>query len=233
MTQPTFQTVSTLVRAYLDEAEAPITWQDSYLLPIAAEAQRKVVTLLGSAAAKLLEDDVTLTIPAGRTSVTYPTDPSNPPELPEDFLFPVVIQERASGSALDYGPPLERRRSRLSTQQQLDHLAEWLWKAGRLQFVGATTDRQIRIEYRKRLPSLTVLGPDVTLLIPDSENAIAWRCVMNAEFSRGNRLLQDRAKVEFNEAMAELRKPYVHSMQGLPVRRRPYGSDEDSEESWP
>jgi len=219
---PNYQTVTSIVRSLLDESEEPTTWKDGKLTEIANEAQRKVVGLLGTASAKLLEDDVSLTIPAGTLEVTFsPPAAVGTLALPDELLFPMVIRERLLGATTDYGEPLERRRTRLSTNVRTEALHEWMWKGNRLRFIGATTDRDIQIEYRRRLPFL--LNPNDPLLIPGSENAIAWRCVMNAEYSRGNRALQDRAKVEFNEAIKELRQLFVLSMQNVPVRRRPYG----------
>jgi hypothetical protein len=220
VTRPNLQTVTSLVRSYLDEAGEPITWNDGILIPFANEAQRKVVAILTGA--KLLEDEATLTIPAGTVAITYEADPpTGDPVLPDLFLHPMSIYERPAGSSADYCGPLRRRRSRFSTYQRTQSLGEWMWKAGTLRFIGATTDREIRIEYKRRLEFMT--DPNAPLEVPGSENAIAWRCVQNAEFSRGNPNLMATAKNEFNEAIAELKRQFTLPMQNAPVRRRPYG----------
>src|SRR6266404_2171744 len=222
MARSNLQTVTSLVRSYLDEAGEPITWNDGVLLPIANEAQRKVVSMLSGA--KLFEDEVTLTIPAGLTAITYAADPpTGDPVIPDDFLHPMFIFERPAGSSAHFCGPLWRRRSRFSTYQRTQTLGEWMWKAGTLRFIGATTNRDIRIEYKRRL--LFMSNPNDPLEIPGSENAIAWRCVQNAEFSRGNPNLMATARAEVAEAIAELKRQFTLPMQNAPVRRRPYGSE--------
>lgn len=81
-------------------------------------------------------------IAAGVTSITVATTPA----LPTDLIEIQSLWERLSGTTNDY-EPMSRAEFLPLTAVQSTSLMEWSWEGQSIKFIGATTIRDVIIEY--------------------------------------------------------------------------------------
>lgn len=95
---------------------------------------------------------------------TIVTAGSRNPSLPENFFVPITLQERQSGSTsdADYVPITEVPNVDDLRRVGTTSLNEWDYRHNCINFVPATTDREVRIYYWR---SLTPLVDETTNLV--------------------------------------------------------------------
>lgn len=83
-----------------------------------------------------------LTITAGVTKIARNTNPS----LPLDLIEIRHLWERDAGTTEDF-MPMTKKEFLPNTTIQISQLVYWAWINDELRFVGATTDRDLRMDY--------------------------------------------------------------------------------------
>lgn len=163
----TLTTVTGKVRALLNDLDVQ-EYQDSVLLPYVGMAQSQLDSFLRAKGIEKYRLEATVTVPAGVTLLTL----TSTPPLPADFVQPVVLHERASGStkATDWRGMVQVRED-LPNEEAREILGYWSWQGGGIRFVGATTAREVQIDYLN-VPPEVALPTDVLPMI-DSAEAIA------------------------------------------------------------
>jgi len=143
---------------------------------------------------------------------------------PNDIIEPLVLQEKQHGVAEDYDEMVGPRTFLPLVSQPEAELVWWAWVGGLIKFVsvGASTDRDVVIQYRAGIALPQADDDEWTLGFPNGEMFCAPRAAMYACNSLGD--TEGAAKFE-GLALTRLQKVIqsnVRTMQRLPIRRRPY-----------
>ena len=164
----TLSTVTAKTRALLGDLEAQL-YADSFLVTYVGMAQSQLDAFLASKGVARYRKEALITVPAGTVELTLTTTPA----LPADFVHAVALHERPSGStkASDW-IGMARVREDLPNLEQGETLGLWNEQGGALRFVGATTDRQVQLDYMC-VPSEVALPGD-TLPMANSAEALAY-----------------------------------------------------------
>lgn len=137
---PTVDDVFTLVRAHVADPEGEY-YNNQLLLPYLQMAYGELVAKMLNLGLSAIEATAYYTLPANATSLTPLTAGiSNFGELEAEGLA-----ERLAGTSEKYIPLLEQED--LSQWDPTDRLRYFEWSGDAFRFVGATTDRDLRIRY--------------------------------------------------------------------------------------
>lgn len=137
--------------------------------------------------------------------------------LPSDFIYPIELSEKARNSSLQYEKmeELEWEPDQLATTK----LLYWNWREEELKFLGATTDRDVRIRYMKGLTRVTATSTPIS--INNAETFLSARTAELAAFHLGSNPTRAAALApDAKEALDNLIALLTRRQQGLPVRRR-------------
>jgi hypothetical protein len=206
-----------LSRVFLNDT-AKTLFTDAILLPVVKQIYDEVAMELIANGIPIENEIALITVPAGTTVLTYSTTPP----IPADLFNPIELSERTSGSS-DAWSYMDEKRWDSNAVTQLETLRVWCWREQALNFVGATTIRQIRVKYQKVLAAIGT-APNDTIDINGAKNYMAARvAAVAAEYMGGN---ETRAA-----ALNKLASDYAHQVmniavrnrQGLPARRKPFG----------
>lgn len=163
----TLSTVTAKVRALMNDLDAEL-YQDSFLVTYVGMAQSQLDQFLRGKGLQLYRKDHVLTVPAGATSLTL----SSTPPLPSDFVTAIALHERAAGSTRpEDWIGMTQASDDLPNIVQGTTLGLWIQQGGALRFVGATTAREVQIDYMT-VPA-EVASPSDALPVADSAEAIA------------------------------------------------------------
>jgi hypothetical protein len=217
--------ITALVRSLLNDAAGNL-FTDGVLLPYVNSAYRKVQRALANVqSSSFLVDNVTVVVPAvsavdpsAQVAITDATAPPN--QLPTDLLTPAKLWERLNGSSDDFQEMVDLTdHGGLPSRPQGQSLDVWEWRADGLYFVGALTDRQVRIRYQKAFPDLSDATSNV--LIRNAQEAIAYIGAAMAAMARGSPLA-DKWDQAGTDALEDLIVRATQREQQSVRRRRPY-----------
>ena len=159
----------------------------------------------------------TLVVSIGDTDIGGATGPA----LPTDLIEIQALYERLSGSAEDF--QIMTRVEYLPPFTQLvESLIYWTWQGQIINFLGATTDRDVRINYiSSKLPTVTVTSTDIPLF--NAVSFLAYRtAALSAEFIGENRERADELNVYAQLAMDRFLGINTKGRQAISTRRRPF-----------
>jgi hypothetical protein len=149
-----------------------------------------------------------MVIPAGLIAITTP---------PADMLRPIELAERQPGSTDPFMDMDER--SWEPDEKQTTHLRFWVWREEQIHFLGATTEREVRIRYVKSLAALSGEGSLIAIL--NSKSALAARTAsLAARFMGENPTRADELDADVSMALDRLIVTAIRQNQGMPARRR-------------
>lgn len=99
-----------------------------------------------------LRKQQTLTLPAGSTSISATSSPA----LAADFTAPLELYERlsGSGSAFDW-QPVRLVEDLLEAEEPGERLEVYAFQEGQLKFRGATTARELKLDYLADIADFT------------------------------------------------------------------------------
>jgi hypothetical protein len=137
--------------------------------------------------------------------------------LPLDLISPVWMGERNVGSTLQYADMFERSwEPNINPSQSLVY---WTWREDQIKFVGATTDRDILIRYKKSLGS--IVNENSIIAILNCEGWLAHRTAMKAAATiGGNPTRAQQIGVDLGTIWDDFSGTLIHKDQSRPVRRR-------------
>ena len=144
--------------------------------------------------------------------------------LPVDLLIPEFLWERQTGSNLPFHP-MRQPQEGLQSRLQSVALHEWEWRDNAIYFIGAQTQRDVRIRYRRleaNLPAGTVYS-NVSVDLPGSSEALAYLIAYYYDETRS----PENAAIFLTRAeyhIMQMIKRGVRQRQGIEYRRRQYGN---------
>jgi hypothetical protein len=203
--------ISEAQSVYLNDAAGSV-YTDAILLPFIKSAYEHLRNELAlNDVPTLNELSAAQTITAGSVTLTSAIT---------DLLVPLALEERASGSSDLYVPMVERQW--VPNEAQTSALRYWVWREEAIIFLGATTDRQIRVRYLKDLDP-TAITTSSTIFAANARSFLAARTAALVEmFVRQNVDNAQAAQMVADEQLRKIIMINVKNMQALPTRRRPF-----------
>jgi hypothetical protein len=190
-------------------------YPDQALIPLLQKAYRELqvkLTSYGVSTTKEVSDIIPVMI--GMDSL------SDGAGLPNDFLYPIELGEKARNSGDKFTPMSEREWDPdIKPGISLNY---WVWREDTIHFVGATSDRDVMIRYIKALSPIN----DVTspIYINDSETYLSQRTAALASLLLGHNPSRSQALMGdlmgAGGAWDDLKSVKVKRQQNIPVRRR-------------
>lgn len=198
-------------RLYLNDI-AKSLYTDAVLLPsfrIAYQEMEDEFELNGVPRLAVVDTDQTITAVSG---LEY--------TLPSDFLFPITLFEKGVGEDNDHFVQMNEVRW-LPNRTQDTILVDWQWANNKINFVGASINRVVRLRYKKTLGTIS-LGSD-SIQVPNSWNFLAARTAeLAARFLGKDRERADYAKIQGDKYFETMLSSHVNRMQSVPVRQRSF-----------
>jgi hypothetical protein len=137
------------------------------------------------------------------------------------MIMPVWVGERPDGSTEPFTGMLNKRWPPEVTKG--DCLDYWIWEEGAIKFLGANTDREIKIRYQKALSVLT--STSSVIVVPNSKNFMCQKSSsLAAKFVGGSTELSMDLETRAALSMGLLISANVKEAQGRGVRARPFRS---------
>lgn len=220
MARDTYATCTALVRAIADDRDQSggLVFADTELLPFINSAQREVHRELAVASASFAKAYTTRTLAGTDTQLDFDVPVGQ--VLPDDFVVPLRVWEKASGDPDTNYREMDPTEEMIPDEPTSERLRYWAWIGNGIRFLGATRTNIVRILYEKQLPALT--APTDKLPIPNSVDALAWKAIEFAAISRGESKFAVLAAGEFTKQMERLKRLHVKASQRRPRRRVPY-----------
>lgn len=205
-----------LVNDILDEAAALLNdptqkmYTDVILLPYVKRSFQDLQLQLHLEQVQVLNEISTVQeVNAGSTTL---------PSLPTDLIQPSKMEERLSGSTNSFSPMYEKQWEPNTTPGT--SLVYWTWREQIINFIGATTKREVKLYYLKNLAAIV----DANSVIPVSycQPFMASRTAYYAAaFAGENPTKAKMLKDDADEAFEKLLTVEANRRQSMPVRRIP------------
>lgn len=161
------------------------------------------------------------------------------PVLPTDFMRPLWISERPSGSNFPFpdvnAPNMRCMTDGLQSQRKYQRNGQWEWRGDGIYYPGATIIVDFRIRFRRSLPAIVDIGTqhwwESFVPIVDCEDALSWWIACEWAIARsadgdateGMLGVAAACKEEAMAATVLMSNQDVMSNQRDDVRRIPYG----------
>lgn len=154
-------------------------------------------------------------------------------QIPSDLIEIQQISERDWGVDEDF---IEMKRVIFLPDYvvQLQFLVYWAWENQIIKFVGATTDRELKIKYvASRIPKATqVAGTDVIRII-NAQSFLQYRtAALCANFIGENPSRAQALDADAQMAYDRFMIANIKGGQATPVRRRPFMASWKSRSIW-
>lgn len=192
-------------------------WTKEPLINFLREAHRELQVELSLHGIPVLNNvSAILTVPANTKTLSISTTPA----LPNNVIVPIQLWERATGSTDDFDDMIQK--SWEPEIQPLSELVYWAWRGENIDFVGATTSRDVKIYYKGGI-TLPIADADQMGFI-FAELYIAPRLAALALRSVGG--IKSRGYIELSQIasdrLSKVIRMNVKAQQSLPTRRRGY-----------
>lgn len=141
--------------------------------------------------------------------------------LPCNFFLPIKLEERADGSTDDNAWVEMEEKDWEPNREMSDTLIYWTFRNNKINFVGATAAREVRLHYIRNLSGVTDSSNNEE--VDKARNFLCMRtAALCAEF-----ILQDIQRATSLNAQAQinigkLTSVLIKNTQGVRVRRRPF-----------
>lgn len=187
-----------------------LTWTDAVMLEKLKAAWDDLQLQLLSCGARIFDEEVAapLSVAIGATTLASP---------PADMIWPVAMFERNVGGVdADWIPMLQQ--SWEDDAVQGSELVFWTYREDLVQFLGATTTREVKLRYRKLLNPITSAASSVAVLL--ANNFLAPRtAALLSGFSGANATRALACNAEADQALEKLKGIYIKQSQGTPAIR--------------
>lgn len=156
-------------------------------------------------------------IEAGVKDIGGPTGPA----LPQDLIEIRQILERQDGTEFDF-VPMVRTEFLPPTQVQTAWLTWWAWNNQYIQFIGATGDQQLRIEYiSEGIPEIN--SPDQYIKMINAQSFLQYRtAALVSHFVGENESRAEALNQTAQLAADRFIQTNVKGKQAIATRRRPF-----------
>jgi len=206
----TLKDVIESARTFLNDDSA-ITWSDATLIPKAREAHRELLCKLQASDIPITkETSVAIVVAAGAVNLGV--------NQPTDMVIPIELFERLSGSSELYSSMTPLRTVPTSATQST-RLIYWMWAGGTIEFIGATSDREVKIKYKKSITAPTKMTESYDFV--QAEMYIGPRTASLALLGKDKELANSIKSIA-DSAFADIIQMNIVGAQNLPSRRRGY-----------
>lgn len=202
-------------RVYLNDVGKQI-WTDAVLLPYLKEAHKDLLLVLFLNGIPVIrEKSAAINVAANALTLT----------LPGDLLEPIWLKERAQGSSDDWIPMTEVE---FEPDRNKDiALRYWAWREEAINFVGATTNREVLLRYWKSITIVTDASSNLGFLLSDyflgpQAAGYAAGSVGNDTLAKELLWVQGQSVGIAGSKLDMIIRSNVKGQQNLPARRIPY-----------
>jgi len=212
--------VALSTRNYLNDVDG-ITWTDAHLMPCIQEAHRELQEHLSLNDIAVVRNQVSnsgsspgLHIVAGTYSLIAAG------LMPKDLLEPIAISERDWGDTTPEDYIGLERLPFLPNYSSNNFLYFWTWLNEDIQFIPATTDRDIQLRYRSSITTPLNMNSSVGFLRGElyiGPRAASLCCLITKDFKS-----HDRFREIADKNLDIVIRSNVKNDQGVGVRRRAY-----------
>lgn len=166
-----------------------------------------------------------VTIPVGTTSInpTAGIGDVTPPNYPEDLVEIQGLYERLAGSN-DPFVPMHQREFLPHALDNIptESLQYWIWQDQKIKFIGATTPREVKIDYIKALFQAD-LGQSSVIGVINARSFLYYRtAALCSQFVGNNKSRADELNGFAQLAMDRVTGIGVKGKQAIQTRRRPF-----------
>lgn len=201
-----------IARTCLNDDGASL-WTDANLLQKAIYVNKKLVRKLAMNGLPMLREEFAQrTVTAGTLFL---------PELPNDIIDPVRMVEKAVGETNVNYIPMELKDD-VPNMDQETNLRFFVWRNNKIEFLGATSDRVVKLYYTKSLSDLVDSDSPLPCIL--AENYLGPGIAALAYASLQNFTAAETWQSEANEELDKLIRDLVKGQQKLPVRKRPFSA---------
>lgn len=172
--------------------------------------------------------DAATTVTTGVTKIVASS--TTLPTYPTDLVSIQQLWERLAGSSDPYTPMFKRDYLPHYLDNLLvDHLVYWTWKNQEIQFIGATTPREVKMDYIKQYFANTVASTTSAVDVINARTFLLYRtAALCAQYvgenpTRATELNNDAWGPDHESgAMGDLLRIGVKDNQDVQVRRKPF-----------
>lgn len=205
--------ITPLSAAKLNDA-SQLTYTDNVLLPFVKMAWEELkLELVLTGNLRVMERSSILVLPIGQTDLV------DAGIQPSGMLEPLRLWERLNGSSDNFLP---MRRLQWEPQiQATDSLRYWDYRKQHIITVGATTTRDVQIDYLEALIDITSTGD--TLDVNHCKMFMIFKTASFAAYDVGsNKTRGDSLDGKAGYYLSKLRRINTKSKQGVRSRRKPH-----------
>lgn len=183
---------------------------DAILLPFLQDAFEDFLLDLELHGVPILNElSSAITIPIGQTKIADGFG------MPTDFIDPIYLKERPTGSSNSFVDVHERDWEPQITPTNT--LRYWAYREGEIKLVGATQSIDVLLYYVK---DLTISGVNTPITIRRAKPILAPKVAQLAAQHVGeNKQLADANMLKYGTALNKFLTIQVNKLQSLPVRR--------------
>lgn len=209
----TAQTPLTEAKVLLNDPSGNI-YSDASMLPLLQKAYAELQTkMMLNGLPVMKEASTAVTVNAGTLSL------SDGAGLPSDFIYPIELGERPAGSVATVRYEDMDEMDWEPDTPATDRLLYWNWREEEIKFIGATTNREVRIRYMKGLTRIT--ATTTPLAVNNCTTFLAARSAAIAALVLGSNPSRAEAlNADAGMALTDLLGILVKRGQGLGIRRR-------------
>ncbi|MBI4872714.1 MAG: hypothetical protein HY814_14240 [Candidatus Riflebacteria bacterium] len=214
----TLGTATAKVRALLGDLDAQ-QYDDAFLVSYVGMAQSQLDLRLAAKGIERYRLQQTVTVPAGVTALTT----TSTPPLPSDLIQPIVLHERRSGSMnANEWTAMTQIREDLPNVEASESLGVWSWQGGAIRFVGATTGREVQIDYVTAPVEVALLSD--TLPSSNTAEAVAFLACALVMLPAGELEMHGTFLALYEREFTKLYEMGIRQKQRRPGRRKFYSS---------
>lgn len=185
-------------------------WVDEVLFPYYKKAHKEIILAYENNGSPILNEvSAIVTVLAGSITITSITD----------IRTPITLSERAPNTD-DLFVSMSEATWEPETKQTSE-LRFWTWRESTIKLVGATVDREVKLNYIKTVD--VPISVNSTVVIPEAELFLAARTAALAaalgggNFERASALASDAEDIKFG-----LLNNQAQGLQGTPIRKKGY-----------
>ena len=143
------------------------------------------------------------------------------PALPANLVVPMEVWERLAGTDDDYSL-MGQRRYLPKTSVLSAYLQYWSYRKQYIEFLGATTNRDVKIDYVGDTLTFTT-SEDSRINLFNAKSFLSYRTgALAAEFFGEDEARAEKLNNNAGKALDKLLNTDIKNQQSMPVRRRPF-----------
>ena len=143
------------------------------------------------------------------------------PALPTGLVQIQKLWERTNGTTVPY-QPMVKKEFLPSFQDQTTSLIYWIYQDQLIKFIGATSDRQVRIDYiRKIITDITAAANTIGII--NARTFLTYRtAALCSQFIGENKERADELNSFAGSAIDRLLSTEIKAKQSISTRRKPF-----------